>query len=335
MIVRGIGAMTFLHCWQRRVRYGRRVAVVLALVLEVSISAAGATGARAADRDAAPTHGTTPAVTSRVAAPTLAGRVVTFSLSGIEPDFDPIDRVIIAARLHDPHPVASALPDMTLVLSTYLENFQPKTTPLLPDVLRPDRTATALGGFIQGKAALVDGAGRVRYRGSILAEVFLDNTVHAIVDLDPQGLPTAAPLRLMGVFTLHQDLTLAGALRPTRAIAPAEAAALRVAHPGPVSWQAVVAGMRVRFPQMVGTGGGAPSGALAQSRPATTVALARGPLARPRRQSGPASARTRPSPTPAQAAPTVAIVTLFMALSVAATWRARRGKRRSGAATAT
>ena len=86
--------------------------------------------------------------------------------------------------------------DMMLVLSAYLENFQPDTTPLLPDLLHPDRTATSLGGFMQGKAALVNRGGRMGYRGSLLAEVFRDNSAHLIgrcnVPIGDPGQPSTA-----------------------------------------------------------------------------------------------------------------------------------------------
>ena len=64
----------------------------------------------------------------------LHGKIVQAGLSGFEPDFDRIDRVIIAATLHDTGTAPTALPDSMLVLSTYLENFQPDTTPVLPDL---------------------------------------------------------------------------------------------------------------------------------------------------------------------------------------------------------
>ena len=247
------------------------------------------------------------------AAPSLHGRVVTFAHNGYEPDGDPVDRVIISAQLRVPDagegqghlpaqggriarsrpPAEGSFPAMTLVLSTYLENFQTATVPILPDLLRKDVTATSLGGFMQGKAALVDGAGRVRYRGSVLAEVFLDNSIHMVADLDPQGLPVGAgPLRLSGAVALRKDLTLSGSVHTSRALLPAEAVTLRVARPRPVSWQAVVKGLRVRYPKMMGTSGSgvvpsaptspssptgaaaAPAGGQTQGRAPTTAAPA-------------------------------------------------------------
>lgn len=186
---------------------------------------------------------------------TLRGRVVSFGLSGFEPDFDPIDRVVISAVLHDRH---AKLPDTTLVLSLYLENFQPDTTPILPDLLHPNDVATNLGGFMQGKAALATGGDVIGYRGSLVAEVFLDNTVHLIVDLERQGAPNTAPaLRLKGIVTLHKDLSLTGTVRSSRGLTAPEVAALRERRGGPVSWQSVVRGLSVHLPPMMGTAGSA------------------------------------------------------------------------------
>jgi hypothetical protein len=185
-------------------------------------------------------------------APSLHGKVVKFGLSGFEPDFDPIDRVIIAATLHDGR--QHGLPDAMLVLSAYLENFQPDTTPVLPDLLHPDQTATSLGGFLTGKAALVNAAGHVVYRGGLLAEVFLDNSVHLVLDLDDVGAPAAGspPLRLHGVFTLRKDLTLRGWLRAAGQPAPAALAVPRAPAP---SWQTIERSLSVRLPRMMGTAG--------------------------------------------------------------------------------
>src|SRR5439155_20695973 len=180
-----------------------------------------------------------------------------FGLSGFEPDFDPIDRVIISATLHDGR--QHGLPNAMLVLSAYLENFQPDTTPVLPDLLHPDHTATSLGGFLTGKAALVNAAGHVVYRGSLLAEVFLDNAVHLVLDFDDVGHPAAPPLRLRGAFTLRKDLTLRGWLRATRPPSPAALAApsgrdFSRGEAAP-SWQTVERSLSVPLPRMMGTAG--------------------------------------------------------------------------------
>ncbi len=187
---------------------------------------------------------------------TLSGKIVRVDLSGFEPDFDPIDRVVMAVTLHDTRPPALALPDTMLVLSTYLENFKPDTTPVLPDLLHPNQTAQSLGGFMQGKAVLVNAAGRTSYRGSLLAEVFLDNSAHLIVDIDRIGAPSTAPsLRLTGALTLYKDLTVRGSVRAERPLTTAEAAALRVPRGRLPSWQSVVSGLSVRAPVMMGTAG--------------------------------------------------------------------------------
>ena len=186
----------------------------------------------------------------------LSGKIVLAELSGFEPDFDPINRVVIAATLRDLDRPARALPDTMVVLSAYLENFTPDTTPVLPDLLHPEQTASALGGFMQGKAALVNRAGQTSYRGSLLAEVFLDNSVHLVLDLQRCGAAATAPsLRLKGIFTLHKDLTLRGELHAERPLSPVERDVLRAPPRRLPSWQAVVQSLSVRPPPMVGTAG--------------------------------------------------------------------------------
>ena len=146
-------------------------------------------------------------------APTLVGKIVRVELSGFEPDFDPIRRVIISASLRDRR-TAHPLPDTMLVLSSYVELFQLGTTPVLPDLLHPDQIATSLGGFMQGKAALVNASGQTVYHGSLLGEIFLDGTVDLLVDLNPvHGGLTAPTVRLKGSFVLNKDLSVRGSLQ--------------------------------------------------------------------------------------------------------------------------
>ena len=182
-------------------------------------------------------------------APSFSGTLVRLTLSGHEPDFDPIYRLIISARLHDPAPAGQALPDSMLVLSSYLESFSPSTAPILPDLLHPDQPAEGLHGFLQGKAALVSAGGRIAYRGSLLAEIFKGNRVHLVVTLQREGgSPLADPLRLQGVFGLNRG-TMHGSLR---ASGPLDRAALAVpSHPWP-SWQTVVGQLVVHPPPMLG-----------------------------------------------------------------------------------
>jgi hypothetical protein len=187
-------------------------------------------------------------------APTYTGRIVQFALSGHEPDFDPIYRLILEATLHDPRRAPAALPDATLLLSSFMESFTPSTTPILPDLLRPDQPATGLRAFLQGKAALVNAGGRVAYRGSLLAEIFRDNAVHLVLTLQRPGAPdVAAPLRLQGIFMLTPG-TQRGSLR---ALGPLERSALQVPR-GPIpSWRTLAQQLVVLRPAMVGQAGAA------------------------------------------------------------------------------
>jgi hypothetical protein len=203
----------------------------------------------------------------------LTGKAVSFNLSGFEPDFDPLYKVIVTGTLHDRRPTGRTLPDATLVLSAYLESFQPDTTPVLPDLLHPNRVASDLGGFLQGKAALVNAGGRIVYHGSLLAEIFLDGTEHLVVDLTPAGAaPDAASTRLQGTIILTAGGAEDGTLQ---ALQPLARAALAVPHGPAPSWQTVVAGLSVRPPAMVGTAGPATAMHGVQTGPGTPVAPVR------------------------------------------------------------
>ena len=237
----------------------------------------------------------------------LTGKVVQFGLSGFEPDFDPIDRVVISASLSDRRTGPVALPDSQLVLSAYLENFQPDTTPILPDLLHPNQTATSLGGFMQGKAALVNAAGRISYRGSMLAEVFLDNSVHMLVNIQRLGAaPSAPPLRFSGIFTLQHDLSVTGEFRSRHPLMPDDIKILRVPRGHPASWQSVISGLTVKLPKMMGTPSKTP-----QKRP------------------------QKPAPAHAQSFPLGTIVTsagaaLIIGALIALAWPYVGARRRSG-----
>lgn len=147
----------------------------------------------------------------------LSGRVVDYRLSGVEPDGDPIDQVALQTTLAG----HGHIPAMHLIISSYLENFQPDTTPVLPDLLHPKRTARNLGGFLEGKAMLTDDAGRILYLGTFLAEAFFDNRNHTVLRLDGQGPARGSFASLRGTFILRKDATLHGALSGTINLPPA------------------------------------------------------------------------------------------------------------------
>ena len=236
-------------------------------------------------------------------APALSGKAVHFGLSGFEPDFDPIYQLTIQGTLHDRRPAALALPDATLILSAYLESFTPDTTPTLPDLLHPDTTATALGGFLQGKSALVNAAGRTVYKGSLLAEIFQDGTEHLLVDLYPAGGdPDAPPVRLQGILTLAKGGAESGSLR---ALTPLSRAVLAVPRGAVPSWQSVVAGLSVSRPQMMGTAGGGASGTRAAPARAASVKASHPASSTPGRAS-------RPTRAPVATAPPAPVLPLIL-----------------------
>jgi hypothetical protein len=212
---------------------------------------------------AIPSGLTVGAAASTSAANTLefTGKAVNFDLSGLEPDFDPIYKLAISGTLHDGRQ-GDHLPDATLILSAYLEVFQPDTTPVLPDLLHTDQVATDLAGFLSGKAALVNRGGRVVYQGSLLAEIFQGNGEHLIVDLS--RLPSGSTVRLQGAIMLAQGGGEHGTLQ---ALSPLARQALAVPVGRASSWQQVIGSMSVHKPVMMGTA--APPGARPPAQPST------------------------------------------------------------------
>ncbi len=142
-------------------------------------------------------------------APRIGGIVAGFKLAGLEPDGDPLDQVVLQTQLAP----SNGMPSMHLIVDSYLENFRPDTTPILPDLLNPRVTATNLGGFLQGKVLLTDDAGKVLALGSFLAEAFINNSSnHAVMRLYGSGEGYGGKGALKGSFILHRDATLAGRL---------------------------------------------------------------------------------------------------------------------------
>ncbi|MGH2343584.1 MAG: hypothetical protein ACRDG4_00035 [Chloroflexota bacterium] len=201
---------------------------------------------------------------------TFAGAPVDFNLTGLEPDFDPIYKVTVSTKLHDLRPKGLALPDATLILSAYLEVFQPDTTPVLPDLLHPNQQAYDLAGFLSGAAVVVNAGGHVVYRGSLLAEVFQNSTEHLIVDLDPlNGSTGLGSVRLQGPLVLHKGGKETGKVE---ALQPFARIALAVSRGHLPTWQAVLDGLTVHKPAMMGTAG--TPGKTAPAQPATIAPLA-------------------------------------------------------------
>lgn len=164
-------------------------------------------------------HGAPPHYT-----PAITGVVSGFRLAGLEPDGDPLDQVVLQTELSP----SAGLPRMHLVVDSYLENFKPDTTPILPDLLNPKQTAQNLGGFLQGKVLLTDDAGTVLALGSFLAEAFIGNSSnHAVMKLYGSGSGYGGKGALKGSFTLHKDGSLVGGLRGTLTLPVAALAQIR------------------------------------------------------------------------------------------------------------
>jgi hypothetical protein len=140
--------------------------------------------------------------------PAMSGTVVGFRLAGIEPDGDPLYQTVLQTQLS----ASGGKPSIHLIVDSYLENFQPDTTPVLPDLIHPNQTAQNLGGFLDGKALLTDDAGHILSVGVFLAEAFFDNSNHAVVEFLPANAPPSAATKLKGTFQLRKNGTLNGSL---------------------------------------------------------------------------------------------------------------------------
>lgn len=161
--------------------------------------------------------------------PLISGVVSGYRLAGIEPDGDPLDQVVLQTELAP----SAGLPRLHLIVDSYLENFKPDTTPILPDLLHPKQTAQNLGGFLQGKVLLTDDTGTVLAIGSFLAEAFIGNSSnHAVMKLYGSGVGYGGKGALKGSFTLHHDATLAGVLSGFLSL-PASARRQLARHSGP------------------------------------------------------------------------------------------------------
>jgi len=148
--------------------------------------------------------------------PSMHGVVAGFRLAGVEPDGDPLDQVVLQTKLSS----SAGVPAVNMIVSSYLENFKPDTTPVLPDLLHPSTVARNLGGFLQGKALLTDDAGNVLVLGSFLAEAFLDNTNHAVATFYGPAPAYKTIGRLRGTFSLNKNGSLAGALQGNLRLTP-------------------------------------------------------------------------------------------------------------------
>ncbi len=149
--------------------------------------------------------------------PGLQGEVTGYRLAGIEPDGDPLDQVVLSTTLSP----SGGLPRLHLIVNSYLENFKPDTTPILPDLLHENRTATNLGGFLNGKALITDDAGNLLYVGAFLAEAFLNNSNHTVMRVVGVNAAKGGSGQLKGTFALKKTGSLAGDLSGALTLPPA------------------------------------------------------------------------------------------------------------------
>jgi hypothetical protein len=164
----------------------------------------------------------------------LTGNTIYANLSGFEPDFDPIVRIIIVTEAH-----AKGLPPLHLLLDAYIEQFQTDTQPVLPDLIHPKiALSTTLGGFFSGKAMIVGPSNQILFTGDLLAEALINpycmtvttkiappqcrnETQHMLVTLFGQGVAKGGKLNLKSVFIGNHQLRItSGNLYGTAYIPP-------------------------------------------------------------------------------------------------------------------
>ena len=214
------------------------LAIVTAILALAVVSPCGATAAAAST---AKFHGT------------FAGNVIWYYPAGFEPDFDPIERVIIQTTLHSPH-----TPPMTLILDAYLENFKPDTTPILPDLIHPNiQLSTTLGGFFTGQAIVVAPSDRIIYTGMMLAEAFITphGVQHMILRLTGQGAALGGVMNLDSVFHVNKSFAVHGFVYgkvrlPVRAVRLLKGPGSRT-----LSRKQILRDFNVPLPTQKGTGG--------------------------------------------------------------------------------
>lgn len=152
---------------------------------------------------------------------TLTGSTVYSNLSGFEPDFDPIVRIVIIAHAH-----AKGLPELNLVLDAYIEQFQVDTQPVLPDLIDTNKElSTSLGGFFSGKAMVVGPSNQILFTGSMLAEALIKpvcmyatgkvappecqtETQHMLVDMTGQRPAKGGSFTLKSIFVGNHALRI-------------------------------------------------------------------------------------------------------------------------------
>ncbi len=189
----------------------------------------------------------------------FVGNIIYFNPAGFEPDFDLIQRVIIQTTVYSPH-----TPPMTLILDAYLENFQPDTTPILPDLIHPSvQVSTTLGGFFTGEAIVVGPSKRVLFKGLMLAEAFVNplgkasnGTVqHMLLRLSGQGPASGAVMNLDSIFRAYKSSKVQGSLYGKVKISPAVMRMLRGPGSRTLSLHEILRQFNVQKPAQKGTAG--------------------------------------------------------------------------------
>ena len=152
---------------------------------------------------------------------TLTGTTRYFNPAGMLPNFDLVNRVIIALHVHAGHDL-----HFRLYLYALLDSFQTDTQPRLPDLIHPKVTLhRRLGGYFSGLGIVVNHADKVLFEGPMRAEALIKPSCmhvtsktappvsrrevqHMLVRLRGQGPATGSRMKLLSVFVGNQKLRI-------------------------------------------------------------------------------------------------------------------------------
>jgi len=201
----------------------------------------------------------------------LTGKIIYLNrFAGMEPDFDILSRVVIEGTIH-----SKSEPAMTLILDSFIENFQTETQPVLPDLLHPNQELSyTLGGFFSGDALVLGPGGSVLYAGHLYVEALISPACinqlpscnkqseanHMLLDsVVGQGVARRGRMELRSLFFLK----VSGKIRGTvwgKLWLPRRARALLRHGSGHLSAQRVLTEFSLAKPPQKGTSGGIKGG---------------------------------------------------------------------------
>lgn len=197
----------------------------------------------------------------------LTGKIVYFKyFAGMEPDFDILSRVVLEGTIRSP-----SAPPMTLVLDSYIENFQTETQPVLPDLIHPNVSLSyQLGGFFSGESLILAPNNKTLYTGSLYIEALISPSClvnspackksgsepnHMLLyELAGQGAARGGILMLRSYFLLNKKGQISGSVYGQAKIPQAARTLLRSGS-GHLPGKKVLKLVHLAKPAQIGKGG--------------------------------------------------------------------------------